>query len=245
MTKRPFIGLVPLLVAVAFAMVPTVAQAATPHYFSEGAEIPQGEKVPTIDWGNTTVHGEQTGSEISCHNAIGGYVENPVGGGAGIDAIEAFATWDCTINYECPAGTRGGVSPSLLPWTSALVEVSGKIRSLSSKVIGAGGTREVIGCTAPIFSNPDFPEPPGTGELEQGGVFVVGAQTSDPLAPAGAKKGTGALHPGFFELDAASGLLEEEEPNESGHGNGTITLKFTGKIFLLGFEHQEHIYAEN
>ena len=212
-------------------------------WYSEGTEIPEGDLVPTIDWGNLTLHGEQTGSEISCHNAISGYVENPTGGGPGKEATEALATWDCVINYSCPAGTRGGAAPSLLPWTGTLEEVAGKIRSVSSKAIGAGGTRVIIGCTAPIFSNADFPEPPGAGELTQGGVFVVGAQTSDPLAPAGTKKGTSALHPGFYEWDSGSGLLEEEEPG-LGHGNGTVTGKTTGRIKLLGFEDQEHIYVE-
>jgi hypothetical protein len=257
MGKR-FIAVVPLLVAVAFAMVPAGAQAFTkepaaklPRYQSElfsPSTIPGGEQVPTIGWGNLSLTGQQTGSEISCHNAIGGYVENPTvaaGGGAGIAATAAFATWSCVVNYTCPAGTKGGAAPSLLPWTGSLATVGGKIRSVASKTIGAGGTRAIVGCTAPIFSNASFPETTGgTAELTQGSVNVVGAQTSEPLGPAGTKKGSSALHPGFYEWDSGSGLLEEEEPNESGHGNGTITGKTAGKISFLGFEHQEHIWAE-
>jgi hypothetical protein len=243
---KKLVSVVPLLAVIAFAMVPAVAQAAkVDRYISEGTAIPEGVQVPTITWGNLTLTGQQTGSEISCHNAIGGYVENPTNGGPGQGATEAFATWNCVTNYTCPAGTRGGAAPSLLPWLGALETVSAKIRSNADKTIGAGGTRVIIGCTAPIFSNADFPETTGgTAELTQGSVFVVGAQTSDPLAPAGAKKGTSALHPGFYEWDSASGFLEEEEPNESGHGNGTVTGKTSGKVSTLGFEHQEHIWAE-
>src|ERR1700678_1562567 len=99
---KKLVSVIPLLAVVAFAMVPAVAQAATKEpsskaarYQSElfgssaatGSTIPGGEQVPTITWGNLTLTGQQTGSEISCHNAIGGYVENPTvanGGGAGV-----------------------------------------------------------------------------------------------------------------------------------------------------------------
>jgi RHS repeat-associated protein len=234
MTKKLLISVAPLIATLAFAMVPTAAQAA-PQWYSEGSKIEEnGEKIPVVEWGNLTLKGA---AELSCHNAIGGYVENPAGGGAGKDATEAFATWNCVANYECPAGSRPGAAPSELPWTGTLEEVSGKVRIQSAKTVGAGGTRVVIGCTAPHANEGSI----AIGEVTAGTAFIVGKQVSQPLAPSGTKKGTSALHPGFAEFDVGTpgaGKLEAE--GSEGGVVGTIE----GTVKLLGFEHQEHIYVE-
>jgi len=245
MTKRLLIGLVPLLVTVALAVVPAGAQAAEPIWEFEGAPLQLNERVVTINWGNLSLTVAATGQEISCRTAQVGSIENPApAGSAGTFETSAFTTTECDANYVCPAGTRPGIAPSLLPWTGVLERPGGKVRMRWSKVVNKGEMRLIMGCTAPIFSNPNFPEPPSTGEFTQGQPFVVGNQILQPLGPAGVKKGTSALHPGFYEFDVNSGNLEEElVPNEGGYGNGMILGKLSGKIKMLGYENQEHVYT--
>jgi len=233
MSKKLLISLAPLLAITAFAVMPVAAQA-VPQWYSEGHVITEEEgKVPVIEWGNLTLKGA---AELSCHNAIGGYVENP-GANAGVGATEAFATWNCTASYECPAGSRPGAGPSLFPWTGTLEEVSGKLRVQSAKIAGAGGTRVVIGCTAPHANEGSN----AIGEVTAGTAFIVGKQVAQPLAPNGLKKGTGALNPGFAEFDVGTpgaGKLEAEG------SSGAVLGTTEGKVKILGFTNQEHIYAE-
>jgi len=234
MSKKLLISLAPLLAIAAFAVMPVAAQAA-PHWYSEGTPIAEtGEQIPVIEWGNLTLKGA---AELSCHNAIGGYIDNPAGGGAGVGGTEAFATWNCVASYACPEGSRPGAAPSLLPWTGVLEEVSSKLRVQSAKVPGAGGTRVIIGCTAPHANEGSN----AVGEVTAGTAFIVGKQISQPLAPNGAKKGTSALHPGFAEFDVGtpgSGKLEAEG------SSGAVLGTTEGKVNILGFEHQEHVWAE-
>ncbi len=73
---------------------------------------------------------------VTCHVASGGYVENPVGGGTGVDATEAFTTWGCVQSAgECKtiAGVRETrVTATGLPWRSSLSkEEAGVVRDAS------------------------------------------------------------------------------------------------------------------
>jgi hypothetical protein len=195
-----------------------------PHWYSEGRIRPEGAKTPDIEWGDLALNGAM---EVSCHTAIGGWIENPVGGGAGIDATEAFAAWACVANYTCPAGTRPGVEPQRLPWPSVLEEIGGKIRD------NVTGVKVKIGCQRELPGN-------AAGENEVIGTnFVVGKQKDEPLAPAGATKGTSALHPGSFVFDTGSGHLEAEG------SEGAVLVSTEGELKILGFEEQRLINARN
>jgi hypothetical protein len=120
--KKLVISLAPLLAAAAFAVTPAAAQATPHHWYSNGVLTPEGEKVPTVTWG--TLAFESAGGKVECKDVIGGYVENPLGGGAGKDATQASSAYECSST--CPVEIQ--VTSEGLPWQSELAEVSGKAR---------------------------------------------------------------------------------------------------------------------
>jgi hypothetical protein len=144
MSKKLWMGLVPVLAAL--ALMPAAAQAA-PHYYKNGALMPEGEKVPVVEWGKLTFHAEPSlAAGTTCENIAGGYVENPVGGGAGLGATLRFTTYNCN-NVECPSGEVevGGKkyekefeivsNPNRFPWPSTLEEPeAGLIRTNDTNV---------------------------------------------------------------------------------------------------------------
>ena len=218
MNRKLFISFAPLLATVMFAVMPTGVQAAEHHWYSEGAPLPEGVAIPTETWGDLSLNGA---AQITCHTDTAGEDENPVGGKAGIGIIEDFAAYECESNFSCPAGAFPGVEPENQPWSTELIEVGGKVRQ------NVTGVKLIIGCVIP-------PE-----ETVTGTAFVIGpGQKLQPLAPAGAKKGTSALHPGFFEYDSESGEMEAE-----GSG-GKVALVIEGITKTLGYEAQEHIYTQ-
>jgi len=222
MTKKLVVGLIPLLVAVAFAMVPAAAQAAEPVYYSEGAQLPEGEEIPTVSWGNITYVSNVAG-EISCHTDIGGTAVNRRQGGIliGWTYVYDYSAWLCVANYGCPVRWIPMIRPYRLPWLDVLRIVKGKVRDAYT------GVRFGAGC-----------EEPETGEFAGTNIVNQLGGNWEPLAPAGAKKGTSALHPGFSEFDPEAGGLEVEG------SNGTSTVTAAGSLKTEGLEHQEHIWAE-
>lgn len=94
----------PVLAVAAFGVAPALAQAA-PHWYSNGVIIKEGEKVPvTTSSSALTLHA--LGTEITCEVEDDGYIENPVGGGAGVDSIESFTNHKCVATPPvCPEGT--------------------------------------------------------------------------------------------------------------------------------------------
>jgi hypothetical protein len=144
MGKKLFISLAPLLVTVAFAMVP-VAQADTPpHWFVGGIRLGEGVEpnpAPTISWGTLELTSEKK-APLHCENVNGGDIENPApvgpAGPAGVDETESFNPYDC-FDEECPAslGLELQVKGEGLPWPSKLTEEVGPprvIRDVSTEV---------------------------------------------------------------------------------------------------------------
>jgi len=243
--SKKLIGFVPLVAIVAAMMVPAGAQALTPHWYKEGAPLGAGVKEPTYTYGDLTLKGA---AELSCHNAIGGYIENPGGGNAGntepgVAATEAFATYKCTENYSC-GGLEGGAGPNDLPWTGILKEVveGGKklVRAFGTfnpkytaeaEKPAPGETNVTIGCQVP-------PE-----DHVSGTKFVAGKQgelaegTGKPLAPFSTNAGSSCLHPGKFNFNGKSGNLEAEG------SKGTVTGVTEGFVQTCTFapspEHYE------
>jgi hypothetical protein len=173
MSKKLWMGLVPILATL--ALIPAVAQAA-PHYYKSGVLIPEGEKVPVLEWGKLTITPEPpVAASTACENITGGYVENPIGGGAGIGATLRFASYNCT-SLECQGDyeyeTLGKEyksepeiisPPQSMPWPSMLEEVAGVVRShIEGQVVE-------ISCQAHGLSRAEAGEggPSGAGENEQ------------------------------------------------------------------------------
>lgn len=103
MSRKLLIGLVPILAML--AVMPAAAQA-TPHYYRNAVLIPQGERVPILEWGKLRLTLEPPlASSMTCETVSGGYVENPVGGGPGTGATLRLGAWNCEGTLtECPSG---------------------------------------------------------------------------------------------------------------------------------------------
>jgi len=127
MSKKLFISIMPLLATAAFVVMPAAAQAATPHWYSNGKVIPAGEQVPTLSWGTLTLTNSVTEESVSCQNAALGYNENPSGGGPGVGETDSFATANCVALLkgkptECTPqnGLEAVVTAEYLPWGAEL-----------------------------------------------------------------------------------------------------------------------------
>jgi len=210
-----------MVVLVVFAAIPAVSQA-EPHYYRNGVLIPEGVKVPILEWGKLSWQDEPKPFVQTCTNVTGGYVENPQGGGAGIGATEDFASYDCE-NEECPAGlieSEGkeyekvfeiSYPPQSLPWASVLTEAEvGKIRTHMS------GVALTLGCYATSLTRAEGERKTtsGPGETEVFPLAVFATCVTTPpeqeeheLKPLD-ENGTSAGSPSKLAFDARSGTLD-------------------------------------
>jgi hypothetical protein len=122
MSKKLFISFASVLATAAFVVVPTAAQAAvgSPHYYKGEAATTiakENVQVPAAAFGTLTLKNTAggTGASLTCHNVVGGFVENPKGSGtetghsgpAGIGETQSFNPYACT-SAACTAATTGG-----------------------------------------------------------------------------------------------------------------------------------------
>jgi hypothetical protein len=237
MFKKLFIGLAPLLAVAAFAVMPVAAQA-TGHYYSNGLKIAEGSKKTVIAWGTITLAGVKGGTlpnHITCHNAAGGSIENPVGGGAGVGATEVFVAYECEQENICPAGTVGRATAERIVnnglgagkeagWPNVLSEPEAeKWRTESSRV------KVDIGCF--LLTEPET-RAAGEHFVELGG---YGTETAGLLQKPETHKGTNAAHPGGVVFGSGSGELQGEAAGEA------LTGKTEGEVKTLGYLNQELI----
>jgi hypothetical protein len=242
-------GLAPIL-AVAALTLPSAAQA-TPHYYRGGTLIPEGERVPVIEWGLLTYEPGEPESlvlMVTGEIAAGGYVENPEGGGAGKGQITRFSTWNWNwvVTQECPAGEveieghkyekQGEViaPPQDLPWPSLLTETEpGKIRTNSTGVV------LTLGCYAHKLTR---------SEKETGKAMGPGENEQYPLATPLTCETT-ATH--LWEPQNSNGTdngnkqskLLFNQPTGTGPScySGAITARITGSLKVMGYKGSELI----
>jgi hypothetical protein len=252
MSKKLWMGLVPILAAL--ALMPAGAQAA-PHYFKNGTLIPEGEKEPILEWGKLSFEPEPSLAAFpTCENVAGGYVENPVGGGAGIGATSRFTTYNCN-DAECPSGEveMGGKkyekefalvsNPNHFPWPSVLEEPeAGLIRTDSSNV------ELKIACVAHGFSrlaagegNPSLGAK-GAGESEQyvlpsGGPPTVTCVTDEAQkqTPKIIKGSDSGPNQSKVEFDAGAGGLSCD--------GGAFDTRIKETLHIMGYKNSELITA--
>ena len=232
MSKKLMMGFAPLLAVTAFVVMPALAQGAEPHFYKPGlvTRLPEGEKVRAIGWGRLTLSPEPPVAAVTtCENAAGGFLENPVGGGAGVGQTLRFATWNCS-NLECPTGEVEIAGkkfekefevvspPQSFPWPAVLEEsaipVAGTVRSNNSKVVVE------LGCVAHKFtkSESEGKAPPASGENEQFPLapFVTCVTDATHLQTPKAENGTNAgpnqsksvFDEGGGKLSCAGGAFE-------------------------------------
>lgn len=251
MPKKLLTALAAVLAVAALSVVPAAAQAA-PHWYVNGTKVAEGEKVPVIEWGALSFGSEPNpGDWLTCEFDGGGFVENPVGGGAGSGQTTRFASWDCVTN-ECPEGAIEGlekeyeviVPPQDLPWPDELIGSSPKFRLNFTKVVlelgcvlhpltkaeaGEGGPRTATG---------------EAGENEQKALspFVKCETTSahaeytwDP-----------EVHNGINAGPSQSTLIFNQSPGTGlSCDGGKVTGENSQQLHFMGYDNSELITVKN
>jgi hypothetical protein len=223
-------GVAPLLAIAAFAVMPVAAQA-TGHYYQNNVKLVEGAKRTVTEWGTITLAGVKGGTlpnHITCHNAAGGTIENPVGGGAGVGATEVFVAYQCESENQCPAPlvTRATAEKITngVGWPTVITEPAAEtFRTESSKV------KVDIGCFNPVELEK---REGGTHFVEIGG---YGSETAGLMQKPLNHNGTNAAHPSGVIFGEGSGELEAE-----GSAN-TVSGKTEGEVKTQGYTAQELI----
>ena len=184
MSKKLFIGLVPLVVTAAVAVMPVAAQA-EPHWYRNGVIIKEGKRVQTVTWGKLTFNTPV--GVIICKWTDAHELYNPVGGGRGLDESFLYDAYECSAP-GCPAIIRVKFEKR---WLTGLVPVEpGKIGDQMTE----GAVR--LTCYVPA------------SEKEEEKV-LSSALFSGELTPV-FKNGTSATKPSAEEFSPASGMLTSE-----------------------------------
>lgn len=121
------IRLAPALALAVVASAPAVAHATEPHWYVNNVRLPEGKHKTVKTGGQITFTNVNTGVSVTCTVADAEVIENPIGGGAGVDSMKAFKVSNCGPD-PCPAGKTGTLEPLVvkalnLPWSTKLVEV--------------------------------------------------------------------------------------------------------------------------
>jgi hypothetical protein len=232
MSKMLRVGLAPVLLVAAFAVIPAVAQA-EPHFYSNHVGLPAESGGPGAEgkdflaWGRLTLI-TKTLSPLTCFTEWGGDAynpEGPSGAAPGEAKVDAFAAYDCTeetceaaLNSKMELITEG--LNKFGEWEAKLAEPElGIIRlKIGNKTPGSPTQiKFLISC-------------PNTGLGE------VKAPAKGELTPK-IKNGTliGSA-PSKGEFGAGSGELEIISTTE-----GTVT----GNLKVMGFAEGEIITTSN
>jgi len=229
MSKKLRMGLAPVLLFAALAVMPAAAQA-VPHFYSNKIILPEESGGPgaegkdVIAWG-TLVLQTKTVGVITCLNEFGGDSYNPIGGGAGEGKVDAYAVYDCT-NEACEVTLKSKqeIVPEGLDkfgeWETKLTEaVAGKprLKSGNSELNSPTQIKFLIACP-----------PAGLGEIK---TKAKGELT--PLVVNGTAIGSAASKVTF---DAESGELEIATVKEG---------KVEGSLKVMGYEGGELISSKN
>jgi hypothetical protein len=190
-----------------------------PHWYRNGGIVPAGRRVLAIEWGTLTL--TSAAGAVTCHTVGGGYVENPAGGGAGVNMIQSFSPYECA-SAECPFESR--LEAFGMPWSSVLEEqVAPAIRSTST------GVALVSGCwLAPASGS-------GNASTEErgkptGALLSFAGESAPRLVNGGS-----IVKPSRLEYGPGSGELL----NTTVGGGAT-----TGTAVLIGYQEQETLTAK-
>ncbi len=171
MSTKLYTAFLPLLAVAAFAVLPAVAQAQVPHWYSCEKRLGTGEfrdpictkaappkefewirlveSVPVV----VKTKGTLELAGITCKVNDGGVAENPLGGGAGVNIVTKVVNTECKGKCPNPEVTalHGGAPLSLInAWPSVLEEkVAGEIRDNISGIelvvlCEVSGKKEVV-----------------------------------------------------------------------------------------------------
>jgi len=178
---------VPLLAMAAFAVAPSAALA-VPHVYQNGNRLAEGEPFSTIEWGTVGLSDVEIGREVECRYVVGGYAENPEGGGAAIGKVEAFDPYDCVAEGCASLGGEIKVTVSGLPWSVEVIEESGPV--FRDKTTGIEVTIDCTGESSALFKGEWKPKAingsaigskPSTDEFGSGSGELEGSEDGEPV----------------------------------------------------------------
>jgi hypothetical protein len=239
------VGLVLLLATAALAMAAPAHAATTPHWFANGVKLEEGRQLPFIAWGQLGFGPAHFGAPTECLNGVAGYLENPPGGGPGIEVTQAWTAYNC-VDEECRAG-GGHVglqfenenSPGAdvaLNWPGELTEaVAGTIRLKSTNL------SVYYQCQFAALAATERPGAAPFEGLEERESIEYDAPGGGPCtAASGAlepklKSGTSTEKPTKLEFDRGAGELE------CGQHAPTV---FSQTLKIVGFSESELITAK-
>ena len=220
--------------------------AIVPHYYGNLSKEEEGKPVPYISWGKLSLTSSKGGSPVECENAVGGYDENPVGGGAGVEATNGWTAYNCT-DAECEAaGGHIGVifENEKTPGQSLKLEWPGELTEVKAGTIRLKSTNVRVYTHCQFVALPST-ERPGTGpftgleEKETKEYNAPGSTICTTTAPGASepklKNGTNAEKPSKTEFDGVGFL-------ECGTGGKGIT---GGTLKTIGFNESETIDTKN
>ena len=127
MRIKYLVPLASVLAVTALASAPALAQA-QPHWYINNVRLAEGKPKAVKTGGQISFTNTATGVVVRCTVVDAEVLENPVGGGAGVDLMKAFKITKCGPN-PCPAKKSGTTQAPLvvtagnLPWPTKLVEV--------------------------------------------------------------------------------------------------------------------------
>jgi hypothetical protein len=100
-----------------------------PHWYRNGVVLEEGAVgTDVLVWGALTLENSNIGA-LTCQTLDGGDLANPVGGGAGKGALDAFTVYDCVAPTCEGVGGKAEVIPERLEWSSVLIEEAGVFRN--------------------------------------------------------------------------------------------------------------------
>jgi hypothetical protein len=249
-TVESFIGQSPVTPSDQFTG-PGPAEVIPPHWYRNGAKLPEGMVVPIVMFGGKINLSTQNGvGEVNCRTVAAGTIENPVGGGAGVGRTNSMTFYECKAplcesevmkatgfegrlrqtTQNNPAATQ---EPAFPGWSDTLEE---------SAIAGTSSVREKIGEQWETFKTPS---PPGMMretqicEVAPSKEAVLTAIAEGELAPeigvakSGNLNGANAAKPSQVKFSGAS--------TEALHSEVAGETQDHGSLKYLGYFEQELI----
>jgi hypothetical protein len=220
------------------------------HWYRNGTKLAEGMVAPIVMFGGRTNIAQNLVGEVNCRTVLGGTIEDPVGGGAGVGRTNSMGFYECKAEkceQEVKAITglegRGRITTANLPSSTSEPAFPGWKNELEeSTVAGVISVREKIGEPWETFKTPS---PPGmmreaeiceiapTKEVVSSFPYEGELKPEIGVANSGSLNGTKAAAPSRMKFNGAS--TEALESEVGGEGTWSAELKY------LGYNEQEVI----
>ena len=154
--------------ALDFAATVTTEVPCEPWWYSNGKLLKEGEKESVTTTGVTTAHVGETSTKCKVKDVE--QIENPVGGGAGVDLMQEYIVTGCAAKPSpCPAKQKVEIIAHGLPWHTHLVggpPIRDVIEGIELEVLCSGKPLDIFtGTLSPLVGNSVLEYDAGSGSL--------------------------------------------------------------------------------